>query len=143
MDDELSKRGIEGAVGKRERLRGGEPDVDAGMALASGTDKGVGRVDRGDLLGANATNELRGERTGSTADVENTLTGSNAGEVGKLRREQPRPGSHESVVRLSGHIEAHAADLGVRAESRVIGCGRGGCASTPSLRADEQSDGYR
>ena len=71
MDDELSKRGIEGAVGKRERLRGGEPDVDARMALASGTDKGVGRVDRGDLHGANATKELRGERTGSTADVEN------------------------------------------------------------------------
>ena len=45
VHDELRERDVERAVGERQLLGGGTPDVDAGMAVAGGRDERLGRVD--------------------------------------------------------------------------------------------------
>ena len=74
-------------------------------------DERGGWIDRRDRIRPEPGHELGGQRPRATADVERPLAGRDAGQVGELRREQPRVAAHEPVVRLGGDIEAHADRL--------------------------------
>ena len=75
MDDELRERRVEPAVGIGQVLGGREPDVDAGMPLARGGDERLGRVDRGDGVGAEPLDQHGRQRPRAAADVDRLLTG--------------------------------------------------------------------
>ena len=105
MDDELRKSSIECVVRERQLLRGAEPDVDARVACTGGLDERLRRIDRGDGIGADPGDELRGERARPAADVDHPLSGCDPGEIGELRREQHGVPSHEPVVRIGGDVE--------------------------------------
>ena len=108
MDDELREGSVERVVRERQLLRGAEPNVDARIACAGGLDERLRRIDRGNGIGADTGDELRGERAGPAADVDDPLSGCDPGQIGELRREQHGVPAHEPVVRVGGDIEAHA-----------------------------------
>ena len=111
VDDELGERGIEGAVLERDRLGAGLADVDPREPVADGRDERRRRIERGHVIRADARDELPGQGARPRPDVEDALTGPDPGEVGHLRRQQPREPAHESVVRLGGDIEAHRVTI--------------------------------
>jgi hypothetical protein len=59
-----------------------------------------GRVDRGDVVLADAPGELDGERARAAADVEDPHAGAHAGGIGELRRQPGGIAAHEAVVVL-------------------------------------------
>src|SRR3954447_23697674 len=111
VHDELRQRCVEHAVGERQRFRRRLLDVDTGMALARSCDEGLRRIDGRDVRRAYALHEFRGERAGTTADVEHSLSRADTGKVCELRRQEDRVPPHEAVIRISGHGEAHGDAL--------------------------------
>ena len=68
------------------------------------------RVGARDVVGAEAAGELLGQDAGAAADVENALSGLDAGEVGEDGRQLARVAAHEAVVCVTRDVEAHAPE---------------------------------
>ena len=115
MNDELRKHRVEHAVFVRQRLSRRELDVDPGMTRARRGDEGLGRIDGRHGRGAKPRDELGREGAGAASDIQHLAARRKSCEVDQLRREMTRVQTHESVVRLSGDIEAHALTLATRA----------------------------
>ena len=81
-----------------ERLRRREPDIGAGDVRAALLDERLGRVDRGNVVGADDAGEDGRQRTGAAADVEHALPGCDTGGAGELGCEHPAVAPHEAVV---------------------------------------------
>ena len=108
VQDELRERGVEPAVRVGQLL--GAPDlrVDARQAFAHRLDELRCGVDGRDVLGANATRELRGQRARPAADVEDGLARLDPGGVRERDGEPRRVAAHEPVVDVSGDRERAA-----------------------------------
>jgi len=52
VDDEVGRGRVEGVVGPRQRVGDALPDVHPGVPLPARLDERPGRVDRGDVIGA-------------------------------------------------------------------------------------------
>jgi hypothetical protein len=109
VDDELREGNVEAGVRKRQLLGSGPADVDAGVAFARRLHERLGRVDGGDLLGAEPRDEFARKRARPAADVERAHPGTDTGEVCELRCELHRITAHEPVVRLGRDGERHSS----------------------------------
>jgi hypothetical protein len=89
MHNELREGNVEFGIGKGQLLRGGESNLDAGMALTGGDHELFRRVDGRHGLGADPRYELAGQGTGPATHVERSLPSLHAPEVGELGR-KPR-----------------------------------------------------
>ena len=87
MDDELSEGDIELIVFERQIVSRRGPGVDTGVTLADRADEWLGGVDGGHRLGSEPADQLLGEGTGATTDVESPLPGLHPGQVCQLRAE--------------------------------------------------------
>ncbi len=100
VDDELGERRIEAVVGEGECLGARLPNVDPGVPLPRRSDERLRGVGGGDRIGAQARHQLGGERARPAPDVDHPLPGIDAREIRQLRRQEPRPETHEPVVRV-------------------------------------------
>jgi len=89
VNDELSQRCVELAVGKWQFFRGCDAYVNSEMALAGGGGKRLRRVDRGNSCRSKTSDELGRQRTRATADIERTVARYDLSEV-RERRRQPK-----------------------------------------------------
>ena len=85
-----------------------------GLRARARLDERLRRIDRGDGVGADAGDELRGERARPAAHVDHPLPGCDPGQIGELRREQHGVPSHEPVVRIGRDVEGHAGNYADR-----------------------------
>ena len=106
-DHQRRQRCVELAVAPRQRLGDALADVGAGIALPAGGDELRRRVDRRDVLGADAGDELARETARSAADVEHPALGQ-AREVGERRGQRRHVPAHEPVVLVSRSAELHS-----------------------------------
>ena len=86
MHNKLREGNVEPAIGKGQLLRGGAPDVDAGVALTGGDHKLFRGVDGRHRLGTEPRYELAGQGAGPATHVERFLTSLDPREVGEPRR---------------------------------------------------------
>ena len=107
VHDELRERRIERVGRPRQRLRTADLNVRTGNTLCVGCDKGLGRVDDGDLLRPDQLSERFGQRARPAADVEHAVAPLNARECEQAWREQVRVASHEHVVGFTAGLEGH------------------------------------
>jgi hypothetical protein len=111
VDDELRQGCVERSVGKRQLLGGGLLHAHLRIALARRCDERLGGIDGRYGLRPEPCHQLGRERARPAAHVEHALAGTDAGEVGELRREQHRVPAHEAVVRVGRDgEEAHPAE---------------------------------
>ncbi len=109
VDDELGERGVDRVVAVGQLLGHALLDLDAGHVLAGSGDEGRRRVDREDVGGAVATDQLLGEHAGPAAHVEDGARARELGPVGEHGRERDREPAHEPEVGVAVE-EGHAAD---------------------------------
>jgi len=86
MHNELREGNVELAIGKGQLLRGGKPDIDAGVALTGGDHKWLRGVDGRHRLGAESRYQLAGQGAGPTTHVERPLPSLDVGKVCKPGR---------------------------------------------------------
>ena len=110
VNDELCQGGVERGVRERQVLGWRSVHVDARMALPGRRNEWLGRIDGRHRRGSKARDQLARERAGAAADVENPLSAAYRRQVCQLAGEQARVSTHETVVRLGGHIEAHGLE---------------------------------
>ncbi len=111
VHDELGEGGVEALVGERQRLGRRLRGLDARQALAQRVDERRRRVDGDHRRGTQTLDQLGAERARPAADVEDPLSGGDAGQVGQLRRERARVAPHEAIVGGSGDVETHPANV--------------------------------
>ena len=84
VDDELCQGGVEGPILERQLLGGRSSHVDRrDGAPASGRDESFGRIDRRHGRRPQPPDELGGQGTRATADIEHPLSGGDRGELGE------------------------------------------------------------
>ena len=72
----------------------------------------LGRIDGGDRVGADASDELGGQGARPAPDIDHAHARADDGEVGHLWRQQDRVATHERVVGVGGDVETHDARIG-------------------------------
>jgi hypothetical protein len=88
VHDELGQCGVERLISKRQLLRRSPLHCDPRVALSSGLDEGLGRVDGRHSRRSQPLDQLRRQRTWTAADIEDSLTGGDRSKIGELRRER-------------------------------------------------------
>ena len=88
MDDQLRHRGVEGAVGERQPLRGGPPDIHPGQPLMHRGGERRGRFHRADRVRAGPAHQLSRQRAGPASHIQHPLAAAHPGQIGELGRER-------------------------------------------------------
>ena len=109
VDDELRERRVERVVRPRQILGGCALQVGARHPLGARVQQRRG-VGARNVVGADAAGELFGQDAGAAADVDDALPGLHPREVGERRRQLARVAAHETVVRVTRDVEAHAPE---------------------------------
>src|SRR5439155_14085255 len=95
-------------------LRRSTLDAHSDMASASCGDKALRGIDGPDGVGPQTPDQLDRQRSRTAADIERTLTGCDARELGKPWGQRRRVPAHESGVLVGPDAEAHAPNLRCR-----------------------------
>ena len=91
MHDQLGERAVEGAVRKRKLLGRAGLHVDLREARADRRDERAGRIDRRHGTGTRSLDQLRGQPSGSAADIQHPLTSPYTGqEIRELNSPEAR-----------------------------------------------------
>ena len=110
MNDQLRKRRIEQPILVRQLLGDTALNLDPGMATPSGRDKQLRGVNGTDRASPEPCDQLPRQRARAAADIEHSLTGDDARELGEPGRQRYRIPAHEPVVLIRPSGEAHARE---------------------------------
>jgi hypothetical protein len=114
VQHELREDDVEGAVGERELLGGGEAHVGVGRHRARELHERGRRVDPADVRGAETVRELCEQGARPATDVERTVSPRDSGRIGVQRRE-PRPVATDmAAVGVDTDLERHQEIVPIR-----------------------------